>query len=133
MAGEIRVAIAHEADIVAARRESRAAAAGLGFTGGELAVIATAVSEIARNILVYAKRGEIALEVIERGGRRGLRVTARDEGPGIPDIELAMKDGYSTSRGLGLGLPGARRLMDEFELVSEVGAGTIVTMTKWGR
>lgn len=103
----------------------------LGFTGSAPTVIATAISEVARNIVAYAVRGEIVLSPIQDGQRRGMMVVARDEGPGIPDIERAMEDGYSTGKGLGLGLPGARRLMDEFEIVSQVGRGTAVTMKKW--
>jgi anti-sigma regulatory factor (Ser/Thr protein kinase) len=93
-------------------------------------VIATAVSEIARNIVRFAGRGEVVIELLEQP-RPGVRVVARDAGPGIADIERALTDGYSTYRGLGLGLPGARRLMDEFSVVSEVNRGTTVTMTKW--
>lgn len=131
MAADLRVAIVHESDIVAARREGRAMAQQLGFSSGQLAMIATAISEVARNIIAYAQRGEVLLALVEVGDRRGLRVIARDEGPGIADIEHAMQDGWSTSRGLGLGLPGARRLMDEFDVQSKVGAGTTITMTKW--
>lgn len=134
------VPINNDTDIVIARREGRAMATPLGFSSGELALIATAISEVARNIVVYAQRGEIVLEVVEQapgaasGGRRkGIRVVARDQGPGIPDIERAMQDGFSTSKSLGLGLPGARRLMDDFHIVSTVGQGTTITMTKWGR
>ena len=103
----------------------------MGFASSDLAMIATAISELARNILRYASYGEIICRVIEKGGRRGLIVEARDSGPGIADIELALKDGYSTSGGLGLGLPGARRLMDEFEVTSQSGKGTHVLATKW--
>ena len=133
MAETQRIPITHESDIVTARRASREVAATLGFSSGELAVVATAISEIARNIVSYAQRGEIELELVERNGRRGIRVVARDEGPGIRDIHLAMRDGYSTSRGLGLGLPGAQRLMDEFEIASQLDKGTTITMIKWSR
>ena len=133
MAGEIRVPIASEADIVAARQQWRALAAELGFSSGDLTLIATAISEVARNIVVYAKRGEIVLSPAIQASRRGIVVVARDEGPGIPDIARAMQDGYSTSHGLGLGLPGARRLMDEFDIVSQVGKGTTIVMKKWAR
>ena len=133
MAEDQRIHIAHESDIVTARRASREVAAALGFSSGELAVIATAISEIARNIVVYAKRGDISLELVEKNGRRGIRVVAVDHGPGIRDVPLAMRDGYSTSRGLGLGLPGAQRLMDEFEISSELEKGTTIVMIKWGR
>jgi serine/threonine-protein kinase RsbT len=94
-------------------------------------VIATAISEIARNIVMFAKRGELTVSVVTENGRTGVTVLARDIGPGIPDVARAVQDGYSTYGGLGLGLPGARRLMDEFEIISEVGKGTTVTMTKW--
>jgi serine/threonine-protein kinase RsbT len=130
---EIHVPISSDADIVIARQQGRALAERVGFTGSNLAVVATAISEVARNIVEYAKRGEIILKVANQAGRQGLTVIARDQGPGIPDIALAMQDGYSTARGLGLGLPGARRLMDEFEIVSKVGRGTTVTVKKWVR
>lgn len=133
MADEIRVPIDSEADIVTARQQGRALAAQLGFSSGELTLIATAISEVARNIVAYAKLGEILLSHAKQSSRRGIVVVARDEGPGIPDIAQAMQDGYSTSHGLGLGLPGARRLMDEFEIVSQVGKGTTVVMKKWAR
>jgi serine/threonine-protein kinase RsbT len=130
---EIHVPISSDADIVIARQQGRALAERIGFTGSNLAVVATAISEVARNIVEYAKRGEIVLKPVNQGGRQGLTVMARDQGPGIPDIALAMQDGYSTAKGLGLGLPGARRLMDEFEIISKVGRGTTVTMKKWVR
>jgi len=133
MSSPRRIAIRHESDIVEARREGRALGEQLGFTRGELTVIATAISEVARNIVVYAKYGEVILDVVEDRGRRCLVVVARDEGPGIEDLTRAMSDGFSTAGGLGLGLPGARRLMDDFEIVSELGKGTVVTMKKWAR
>lgn len=133
MEPETRVPISAEADLVMARRHGRALAAACGFSMTDQTVIATAISEVARNILVYALRGEIVLGQIERSGRRGIRVEARDEGPGITNTALAMQDGYSTSNSLGLGLPGCERLMDEFELTSAPGKGTIVEMTKWKR
>jgi serine/threonine-protein kinase RsbT len=122
-----------EVDIVSARQQGRALAVEVGFSGGDLTLIATAISEIARNIVVYAKRGEILLSPIQDGARRGILVVARDQGPGIPDVAQAMQDGYSTGKSLGLGLPGAKRIMDDFEIVSEVGKGTTVTMRKWMR
>lgn len=131
MSDERRIAIDRDVDIVTARQLGRELAAQAGFSGSDLTLIATAISEVARNIVVYAERGEIVLGLANRNGRRGLEVIASDEGPGIPDIEQAMQDGFSTGRSLGLGLPGARRLMDEFEIVSEVGRGTTVTMRKW--
>jgi serine/threonine-protein kinase RsbT len=127
------VVIAHDGDIVEARRKGRELAQRIGFSGSELTIIATAISEIARNIVVYADHGEISLSVADNGGRRGILVIARDEGPGIPDVERAMRDGYSTGKSLGLGLPGARRLMDDFEIISKAGEGTTVTMWKWKR
>jgi serine/threonine-protein kinase RsbT len=125
------VPIVSDGDVVTARQKGRALAAGLGFSGTGQAIIATAISELARNILEYAKRGEIILGQLEEGGRRGILVVARDQGPGIADIARAMQDGFSTGKGLGLGLPGTRRLMGEFEIVSEVGKGTTVTTRKW--
>jgi len=130
---ETRVAIDHDYDIVAARRKARELATQVGFSGSDLTIIATAISEVARNIVVYAHRGEIVLSAAKRGTRRGVLVIARDEGPGIPDIPRAMRDGFSTGKSLGLGLPGAKRLMDEFEIASEVGKGTTITMRKWTR
>jgi serine/threonine-protein kinase RsbT len=129
---ELRTPIASEADIVLARQQGRNLAAELGASLSDLTLIATAISELARNIVTYAKRGEIVLSVVE-GSRRGIRIVASDQGPGIPDVNLAMRDGYSTGGGLGLGLPGAKRLMDEFSIVSEIGKGTVVSMTKWVR
>ncbi len=133
MADETRVSIGSDTDIVTARQQGRALAASVGFSGSDLAVIATAISEVARNIVTFAKRGEIILRPVQETGKRGLVVIARDAGPGIPDIAQAMQDGYSTVKSLGLGLPGSKRLMDEFEIVSEVGKGTTVTMKKWKR
>jgi len=130
---EARVTIVSGADIVTARLEGRQLAAEAGFNGSDLTVIATAISEVARNIVEYARNGEILLSIVHDGTKRGLRVVARDDGPGIPNIEQAMQDGFSTGRGLGLGLPGTRRLMDEFVIKSRVGEGTTVTATKWIR
>jgi serine/threonine-protein kinase RsbT len=133
LAPKMRVSIARDADIILARQQARALAAELGFPLCDLTLIATAVSEVARNIVVYARRGEITVEIVERFGRRGVRVVASDRGPGIPDLERALSDGFSTGGSLGLGLPGARRVMDDFEVVSQVGVGTTVTMQKWAR
>jgi serine/threonine-protein kinase RsbT len=130
---EISVLIASEADIVAARRHGRELAAEAGFQGSDLTLIATAISELARNIVQHATQGEIVLSILRREGRTGIGVLARDSGPGIPDVELALQDGYSTARSLGLGLPGARRLMDDFEVRSEVGKGTTVLAARWVR
>lgn len=131
--GERRVPVRSEADVITARQEGRALAQELGFTATDQVAITTAISEAARNIVQHAWGGEITLSVAERDERIGIVIVARDRGPGIPDIEKAMEDGFSTVRGLGLGLPGARRLMDEFELTSEVGKGTTLTMKKWRR
>ncbi len=125
--------IRSDGDIVIARQEGRALASLLGFSSTEATLIATAISELARNIVLYAKQGEIVLGLVDEAGKRGLVVTARDEGPGIADTRRALMDGHSTSGGLGLGLPGVRRLMDEFDIVSEVGKGTIVTVKQWKR
>ena len=130
---ELKVPIQGDADIVVARQEGRRLASNLEFTGSDLTVIASAISEIARNIVAYAKTGEIEMKHAERNGRRGIVVIARDNGPGIKDIAQAMLDGFSTAGSLGLGLPGARRLMDEFEITSEPGKGTTVIMRKWAR
>ncbi len=133
MSDETRLRVERDADVVAARQKGRELAALAGITGSDLTVVATAISEIARNIIVYAKRGEILLKIAQNGHRRGVVVIATDEGPGIIDIDMAMRDGFSTGKSLGLGLPGARRLMDEFAIVSEAGHGVTVTMTKWSR
>jgi serine/threonine-protein kinase RsbT len=127
---EVVIPIHSDGDIVRARQAARELASRLGFSRTDLTVIATAVSEVARNIVRFADAGEVIIELLEQP-RRGVRVTARDAGPGIPDVDQALTDGYSTYHGLGLGLPGARRLMDEFAVVSEIGRGTTVTMTKW--
>ena len=128
---EVCVAVASDQDIVSARMRGRTMALQLGFRATDATLIATAISELARNILLYAKSGEIVIAPIERGESRGLTVVARDRGPGIVDTTRAMEDGYSTSGRLGLGLPGVRRLMDEFDLRSHAGEGTTVTVKKW--
>lgn len=122
-----------DADIVEARLAARVLAEQIGFNGSDLVLIATAVSEIARNIIEYARTGEVLVTPLLDGGRRGIMVVARDTGPGIADIAKAFEEGYTTGRGLGMGLPGARRLMDEFDIASAVGKGTTVTMKKWIR
>lgn len=132
-AAEVRVPVTDDSCVVSARHQGRAMAQELGFSPVELTLIATAISEIARNIAVYAGSGEILLDKVRDGDRSGIRIVARDKGPGIPDVDRALQDGYSTGKSLGLGMPGARRLMDEFEVVSTVGEGTTVTMTKWKR
>jgi len=128
---ETRVPINSDHDIVLARQRGRALAQQIGFSNSNLTLVATAISELARNILLYAKRGELTLGIDNDGGREGFVLVARDQGPGIPDIARALEVGYSTSGSLGLGLPGVRRLMDDFEIVSGVGRGTTVTATKW--
>lgn len=130
---ELHVPIARDSDVVTARLVGRELAARVGFTGSDLTIIATAISEIARNIVVYATPGEMVFEAVDDRGRRGIMIIGRDTGPGIPDITRAMRDGFSTGKSLGLGLPGAKRLMDEFEIVSQVERGTTVTMKKWVR
>jgi len=129
----MRVAVSRDADIVTARQLGRELAVKAGFAGSDLTLIATAISEVARNIISYAETGEIVLDLATKDGRQGLLVVAQDHGPGIANIEQAMQDGFSTGKSLGLGLPGARRLMDDFEIVSEPGRGTTVTMHKWRR
>jgi serine/threonine-protein kinase RsbT len=126
------IVITTDADVIVARQKGRELATLMGLSRSDLTLMATAISEVARNIVQYADRGEIEFRNVERGGKHGLMIIARDQGPGIPDIALAMQDGYSTSRGMGLGLPGSRRLMDDFEIISEIGKGTTVTMVKWG-
>ncbi|GAA1972020.1 hypothetical protein GCM10009817_10160 [Terrabacter lapilli] len=128
--GSLRVAIAADPDIVAARGAARELAARLAFGPTELTVIATAVSEVCRNIVRFAGSGEVVVELLD-GPRRGIQIVARDGGPGIPDVGRALTDGFSSYGGLGLGLPGVRRLMDEFAIASEPGHGTTVTITKW--
>lgn len=127
---ELRIPIRADADVVLARQGAREFAARVGFSGTDLTVIATAVSEVTRNIVRFAGSGQVVVEILDEP-RPGIRVVARDTGPGIADVEKALTDGFSTYRGLGLGLPGARRLMDEFAVVSEADKGTTVTMTKW--
>ena len=131
MENEIQVPINSDQDIVTARQRGRLLAAALGFSSGDATLIATAISELARNIVTYAKSGEIRLTVINGSARQGIQLVAQDRGPGIPDIPQALRDGFSTSGSLGLGLPGVMRRMDEFEIVSEKNCGTTVTTQKW--
>lgn len=133
MNGEVVVPIRADADVLLARQKARELAKSLKFSSSELTLIATAISEVARNIVTYAKHGEIVLRLVSKGPRRGIRVVAHDQGPGIADVTRAMEDGFSTSSSLGLGLPGSKRLMDDFDIVSALGKGTTVTMTKWER
>jgi len=129
---EVRIPIHGDADIVTARQAAREMAQKVGFDRTDLTLIATAVSEVTRNIVRFAGSGEVAVERMDNPAP-GIRVIARDTGPGIEDVEQALTDGYSTYHGLGLGLPGARRLMDELTVETEIGRGTTVTMTKWRR
>lgn len=130
---EACVAIRSAADIITARLKGRALAIELGFDGSDLTLIATAISEVARNIISHAKEGEVVIKPARHGGKQGLLIIARDEGPGIKDLAKAMQYGYSTNKGLGVGLPGAKWLMDEFAIDSQAGKGTTVTMKKWIR
>jgi len=130
-AEEVEVAISSDQDIVPARQKGRTMAIELGFSSGDATLIATAISELARNILSYARKGKIVLGRTQVASRVGIQVVASDKGPGIPDIGQALRDGYSTSGSLGLGLPGVRRLMDEFSITSQPGQGTTVVVKKW--
>jgi serine/threonine-protein kinase RsbT len=131
LVGEIRVPINSDQDIVLARQKGRSLASEAGFSAVDSTLIATAISELARNIVSYAKKGEILLTTLQESRRKGILIVASDNGPGIPDIRLALRDGFSTSGSLGLGLPGVRRLVDEFQIVSSIGQGTVVKVTKW--
>jgi serine/threonine-protein kinase RsbT len=120
-----------DSDVVIARQMVREWARDLKFTLVEQTKLITAASELARNAIIYGGGGTLKLEGLNNGTRIGLRLTFEDRGPGIPDIELAMQDGYTTGSGLGLGLGGAKRLVNDFEIHSEVGEGTRVTVTRW--
>jgi serine/threonine-protein kinase RsbT len=128
---EVRVRITTDDDIVTARQEGRRLSSALGFSSTDLTLIATAISEVARNIRLFAEHGDVQLQLVRDRDREGIVVVARDRGPGIKDVELAMQDGYSSRGSSGLGLPGARRLMDEFDIRSRPGKGVTVTMKKW--
>jgi serine/threonine-protein kinase RsbT len=125
--------IRSESDIVTTRRTVREVAQGLGFGITDVTRIVTATSELARNVVLYAGSGVIRWRELGIGGKVGVELTLEDNGPGITNIEQAMQEGYTTSGGLGLGLPGTKRLMDEFEIASEVGKGTRITVRKWRR
>ena len=131
MALDVVVPVTGSDDIVVARQAGRDLAESLGFSLTDLTLIATAISEVARNITSYTNGGEVRLSTVDEDGRICLVVEAVDSGPGIADVDRALEDGYSTGAGMGLGLPGARRLMDEFEIRSVVGRGTTVIMKKW--
>ncbi len=123
--------IRSDLDIVIARTMARDMARTLGFSAIDQARIATAVSELARNIYLYAGTGTVTVREVEKLGRKGIEIVCEDQGPGIPDIDLVMQDGYTTSRGMGMGLPGAKRLMDDFTIQSQVGVGTKIVLRKW--
>lgn len=131
MENKVIIPINNEFDIVIARQKGREMALDFGFTNIDLALIATAISELTRNIITYAQKGTLLIEMIQEPGKKGILVTSKDQGPGIESIELALQDGYSTTNSLGLGLPGVRRLMDEFAIESKLGEGTTVTVKKW--
>jgi len=129
---QTRLEVRHDRDIIEARKAGRDMAHDAGFGAIACIQVATAISELARNIIVYADHGEISIRIVrDEAGRTGIEVVAADEGPGIEDTEQAMRDGFSTAGGLGLGLPGTRRLMDDFKLASKRGRGTTVTVAKW--
>ena len=131
LGGEARIHIGSSADIVAARQHGRELASQIGFPNSNLTMIATAISEVARNIVEFAGEGDITIKAIAEGSRRGVKIVASDDGPGIPDVSAVMRDGFTTSHGMGMGLPGARRLMDDFDISSQIAKGTTVTMKKW--
>lgn len=133
MADQGKVPISSESDIVLVRKAVRTVAVDLGFGVTDVTRIVTAASELARNIYLYAGSGAMRWRVVAQGGRSYLELVFEDKGPGIPDVDLALEKSYSTSKGLGMGLPGAKRLMDEMELSSEVGVGTRVVVKKWLR
>jgi serine/threonine-protein kinase RsbT len=128
---EIVVAVTSEKDVVSVRQEGRSMALALGLSRTEAALIATAISEVARNIVQHASRGEVRLSPKRQGETHGIEVIAVDSGPGISDVDAALEGVTDKGEGLGLGLPGARRLMDEFEIGSDLGDGTTVRMVKW--
>ncbi len=130
---EINVHLKNEFDIVAARQAARNLSKLMGFGLVDQTRITTAISELARNIVLYAGEGSIYLRSVHDGCQNGIEILASDDGPGIADIKLAMQDGYTTSRGLGTGLPGTKRLMDEFSIRSSLGEGTQVVVRKWLR
>jgi serine/threonine-protein kinase RsbT len=128
---ETRVRINSDQDIVVARQKGRSLAIALGFSSGDATLLATAISELARNIVSYAKTGDIVVKVIHGSANSGIQIVARDNGPGIPDVQQALRDGFSTSGSLGLGLPGVMRLVDEFHIASVESQGTTVSIKKW--
>lgn len=131
--GKRRVAVVYEADVTRAMLEARMVAKAIAFSEVDIQMIATAVSELARNIIKYADRGEIIIDQIEEDYRVGIEIIARDKGPGINDIDQAVSDNFSSSGTLGLGLPGVKRMMDQFQIQSIVSQGTTVQIRKWRR
>ena len=127
----VRLPIRGSGDVVGARQKGRDLALQAGFAGSEVTVIAAAISEIAQNIVDYAEQGEMTFQKIEQDGKQGILIVAEDRGPGIPDVAEALQYGFAARRGIGVGLPGAKWLMDEFEIISKPGKGTKVTMRKW--
>jgi serine/threonine-protein kinase RsbT len=128
------IPIESDADVVTARQRARQMAGELELTSTDQTLLATAISEVARNITTYAVRGEVQLSVVrDDSGREGIQVIASDHGPGIENLELALQDGYTSGGGLGLGLPGARRLVDDFHIETAPGQGTKVTLVMWAR
>jgi serine/threonine-protein kinase RsbT len=125
------LAIRSEQDVVSVRQTVKAWAAQLSFSLVDQTKIVTAASELGRNTFIYGGGGSAKLEILSEGIRKGLRVTFEDQGPGIPDIDQAMKDGYTTGKGMGLGLSGARRLVNDFKIISHAGQGTTITITRW--
>jgi serine/threonine-protein kinase RsbT len=128
-----RVAITTDADVVRVRQTVRGIAAQAGLSLVDQTKVITAASELARNTLIHGLGGEAAIELVEEGRRRGVRICFEDHGPGIPDLDLALRDGWTSGNGLGLGLSGSRRLVDSFDIHSEVERGTTVRIVKWGR
>jgi serine/threonine-protein kinase RsbT len=129
--GEAQTDILSAQDVLTARRMVRCGAIALGFDSPDATLLAAAISEVARNIIDHANAGEVMMRIVTTGGRRGLKIVARDQGPGIPDVAHATQYGNSGRAGLGVGLPGAKLLVDEFDIISRAGCGTTVTMTKW--
>lgn len=125
------MSIIREVDVIPFRNRVKESATKIGMSLVNQTKLITAASELARNMLKYAGGGKVVIEVVNKGRENGIRLVFIDEGPGIPDVKLAMKDGYSTGKSLGLGLPGTKRLVSEFNIVSEVGKGTTVTVIKW--
>lgn len=130
---EVKTSISRDVDVILACHKARALATTLAFTPEEHAALTIAISEVARNIVKYAGQGQMVLRRLRRGEEEGICVIAYDKGPGIPDVDLALQDGYTTGSGLGMGLSGAKRLMDEFEIDSKLDEGTMIVMKKWKR